>query len=200
MKRSMMTVAALALVVGASSANAQARKAPMAKPQAAAAKSISFGVSAGAAIPTGDMGDGFNTGFGLTGLADMKTSMPVNFRGELSFNRFGAKDMPAGIDGHSRILAGIVNAVWSVPTSGGIQPYFLGGPGVYSLKTTVSDGDADLSVSKTAMGINGGMGLNFHVGTLSSFAEIRYHNVFSKDDDKGFTNTQTIPLSFGIRF
>ena len=190
MKRSMMTVAALALtVVGASSAQAQV------------ARPISFGVSAGAAIPTGDMGDGLNTGFGLTGLAELKTpTLPVNFRGELSFNRFGVKDLPSGIDGHSRIFAGIVNAVATIPTTGTIQPYFLGGPGVYSLKTTLSDGSTDVSVSKTAMGLNGGAGLNFHIGTFSTFAEVRYHYIFSKDDNNGFTNAQTIPLSFGIRF
>ena len=80
MKRSMMTVAALAVTFVASTAQAQV------------AKPITFGVSAGAAIPTGDMGDGLNTGFGITGLADMKTHLPVNFRGELSFSRFGAKE------------------------------------------------------------------------------------------------------------
>ena len=189
MKRSMMTVAALAVTFVASTAQAQV------------ARPISFGVSAGAAIPTGDMGEGLNTGFGLTGLADMKTpTLPVNFRAELSFNRFGVKDMPAGVDGSSRIFAGIVNAVASIPTSGSVKPYLLGGPGVYSLKTTLSDGDVDVSTSKTAVGLNGGMGLNFHVGTFSTFAEARYHYIFSKDDDTGATNSQTIPLSFGIRF
>ena len=188
MKRSMMTVAALAVTFVASTAQAQV------------AKPISFGVSAGAAIPTGDMGDGLNTGFGITGLADMKTHLPVNFRGELSFNRFGAKDMPQGVNGHARIFAGIANAVWAIPTKSAIQPYFLGGPGVYSLKTTVSDGTVDISSSKTAMGLNGGMGLNFHVGTFSTFAEARYHYIFSKDDNKGYVNSQTIPLSFGVRF
>jgi opacity protein-like surface antigen len=188
MKRSMMTVAALAVTFVASTAQAQV------------AKPISFGVSAGAAIPTGDMGDGLNTGFGIAGTADMKTHLPVNFRGELSFNRFGAKDMPSGVDGHARIFAGIVNAVLSIPTSGGVQPYVIGGPGVYSLKTTVSDGTVDISSSKTAMGLNGGAGLNFHIGTFSTFAEARYHYIFSKDDNKGFVNSQTIPVSFGIRF
>ena len=146
------------------------------------------------------MGDGLNTGFGITGLADMKTHLPVNFRGELSFNRFGAKDMPAGTDGHARIFAGIVNAVLSIPTSGGVQPYFVGGPGVYSLKLTQSFGAGDVSVSKTAMGLNGGAGLNFPLGTFSTFAEARYHYIFSKDDNKGYVNSQTIPLSFGVRF
>ena len=188
MKRSMMTVAALAVTFVASTAQAQV------------ARPISFGVSAGAAIPTGDMGDIVNNGFGITGLADMKTHLPVNFRGELSFNRFGVKDLPNGVDGHARIFAGIVNAVAAIPMSGSVQPYILGGPGIYSLKTTVSEDNVDVSWSKTAMGLNGGMGLNFHVGTFSTFAEARYHYIFSKDDDKGYTNSQTIPLSFGIRF
>lgn len=188
MKRSMMAVAALAVTVVASTAQAQV------------ARPITFGVSASATMPTGDMGDMFNTGFGITGLADMKTHLPVNFRGELSYNRLGAKDMPTGLDGHARIFAGIVNAVLPISTSGGIQPYVLGGPGVYSLKTVVSDGDAELSTSKTALGLNGGLGLNFHLGTFSTFAEARYNHVFSKDDDKGFVNSSMIPLSFGIRF
>jgi opacity protein-like surface antigen len=189
MKRNIVTAAAIALTVAASSAQAQV------------AKPITFGVSGGAAIPTGKMSDGVNAGFGLTGLADFKApTMPVNFRAELGYNRFGAKDLPSGIDGHSRILSGIMNAVMSIPTAGGVQPYVLGGPGVYSMKAIVTDGDVEVSSSKTAMGLNGGMGLNFHVGRFSSFAEARYHYIFSKDENKGFENAQTIPLSFGIRF
>ena len=190
MKRTLLTAAALAFtVVGASSAQAQALR------------PISFGMSGGAAIPTGKTADAANMGFGITGLADYKSpAMPVSLRGELSFSRFGGKDLPAGIDGNHRILAGIVNVVASMGGSGSIAPYFIGGPGVYNLKSTVSDGDIDVSASKTAMGLNGGMGLNFRMGAMSTFAEARYHYVFSKDDDKGFENSQTIPLVFGIRF
>jgi len=190
MKRTLLTAAALAFtVVGASSAQAQALR------------PISFGMSGGAAIPMGKTADAANMGFGLTGLADYKTpTMPVSLRGELSFSRFGMKDLPSDIDGNHRVLAAIVNVVANVGGNSSVSPYIIAGPGVYSLKSTMSQDDIDVSFSKTAMGINGGMGLNFHLGALSTFAEARYHYVFSKDDDKGFDNTQNLPIVFGIRF
>jgi hypothetical protein len=195
MKRRILTVAALALTAATSStAQAQGRGAPVARP-------FSFGVSAGAAIPTGKTSDAATTGLGITGLVDYRTpTMPFTLRGELSYDRFGIKDLPSSIDGHHGVLAGIVNFVAAMPSSGSIAPYFIGGPGVYSVKTVVSDNDVEVSAKKTAMGLNGGMGLNFRIGTIGAFAEARYHYVFSKDKDKGFENMQHIPLSFGIRF
>ena len=197
MKRGILSVAALALtVVGASTAQAQ-----RVASSAVAARPFSFGVTAGAAIPMGKSSDVANTGVDIGGLMDYRTpGMPVTVRGELTYSRFGIKDLPSDLDGHHSVLAAIVNVVAPLPTGGSVAPYFIGGPGVYSVKTTVSDQSLSASVSKTAMGVNGGMGMNFHLGSLSSFVEARYHYVFSKDEEKGFENTQNIPLSFGIRF
>ena len=169
--------------------------------QAQAPKPYTFGVSAGAAIPMGKTSDNANTGFNLSGLAEYRTpSLPVTLRGELTYDRFGMKDLPAGIDGHHSVLGGVVNAIAPFATSPSIAPYFIGGLGVYNVKSTASDGDVSFSASKTAMGLNGGVGFQFHIAGMRTFAEARYQHIMSKDDDKGFENVQGIPVVIGFRF
>jgi hypothetical protein len=169
--------------------------------QAQSLSPFTFGVSGGAAIPTGKSGDVANTGINLTGIAEYHTvGMPVSLRGELLYDRFGMKGMPSNVDGHHSIFGGIVSAVKPFAATPALAPYVIGGAGVYNVKSTASDGTFDVSTSRTAMGLNGGMGVNFHLAGLRTFAEARYHYVFSKDADKGFENTQGIPLVFGVRF
>jgi len=169
--------------------------------QAQAVKPFTFGVSAGAAIPTGKMSDGANTGFNLTGLAEYRTpTMPVTLRGELSYDRFGWKGLPSDIDGHHSILGATVSAIAPFAASPSLTPYVIGGAGVYSVKSVMTDGDIDISASKTAPGLNGGLGFQFRLAGMRTFAEARYQMVFSKDEDKSFENASQIPIVFGFRF
>jgi opacity protein-like surface antigen len=187
MKKLLLT----AVVVAASASVAQAQ----------AVKPFTFGVSAGASIPTGKMGEGSNTGFNIAGLAEYRApSLPATLRGELAYNRFGIKGLPTDVDGHNSILGATVSAVAPFATSPSLMPYAIGGVGVYNVKTSMSSGGVDFSASKTAPGLNGGLGFQFHIASMSTFAEARYQYIFSKDDNKSFENASQIPITIGFRF
>ena len=169
--------------------------------QAQTAKPFTFGVSAGAAIPMGDMADNANMGVDVTGMTEYRApALPFTHRGELTYNRFGMKGLPDGISGHHSILGGAVSAIAPFAATPTLKPYVIGGLGVYNVKSTATDGDVSISASKTAMGLNGGLGFQFHLAGMGAFAEARYNHIMSKDDNKGFTNAQQIPVTIGFRF
>ena len=199
MKRS--TLAAAALVVAAAS-TAQAQAPTMARP-------FTFGVSAGAAIPTGELAKndpaldccGANTGFHVNGLIGYQpAAMPVGFRGEIMYNRFGLKNLPSGVDGNGTIVGGSVNAVIGGAGSMGMSPYFIGGVDYAQSKGEISQGGVSISAKKSAFGLNGGVGVKIPLSGFSTFVEARYHYLFSKDDNEGTSNAAFIPISFGIMF
>ena len=176
MKKLLLT----AVVVAASASVAQAQ----------IAKPLTFGVSAGAAIPTGKMSDAANTGFNITGLAELRTpAVPVTLRGELAYNRFGWKGLPSDVTGHHSILGGTVSAIKPFAATPALMPYAI-----------ASSGGVDISASKTAAGLNGGLGFQFKLIGMPTFAEARYQYIFSKDDNQGFENASQIPVVFGFRF
>ena len=203
MKRNVLAVAAVVFTVaGASAAQAQA---PLAKP-------ITFGASAGLSMPNGDISDGYNTGFHITGLADHKlAAAPVSIRGELSFQSIGGKEF--GIPGASMKLDNMSmlmvtgNAVYhfAVAPKTPVRPYLIGGLGMYNYKGGLTMSSIDPSTGQvttisasdrmTKLGLNGGIGTGFQLGTMSTFAELRIHNVFA---DGG--SLRVVPLSFGIMF
>ena len=169
--------------------------------QAQSIKPFTFGVSAGAAMPMGDMADGANTGFEVTGMTEYRgPAIPVTLRGELTYNRFGVKGLPDGVNGHHGILGGVVNAIAPFAATPALKPYVIGGLGVYDVKSTASDGNVDISASKTAFGLNGGLGFQFHMAGMRTFVEARYQHVMSKDENKGFENATGIPVTIGFRF
>jgi opacity protein-like surface antigen len=119
MKKLLLT----AVVVAASASVAQAQ----------VVKPLTFGVSAGAAIPTGKMSDAANTGFNITGLAEFHgPAVPMTLRGELSYDRFGMKGLPADVTGHHSILGGTVSALKSFAATPALMPYAIGGVGAQS--------------------------------------------------------------------
>ena len=77
MKRSFLAVAALAAVaLSATSSSAQSTK------------PVSLGISVGAAIPVGDLGDDYKTGYnGTVSLGLQSTGSPVGFRIDGMYNK-----------------------------------------------------------------------------------------------------------------
>lgn len=176
MKRSILGAAALALVLSASTVQAQ--------------KPMSFGVALGATMPTGDFGDVADMGFHALGtLAWSPPTLPVGLRFDAMFNQLGGKSSPLAGDFSYRIMGLIANATWGMPMAASpISPYLIGGLGFY--QTSVSC-DGCPSNSETDLGFNVGVGTKFALSGFGTFAEIRYHKVA----DGSF-----IPISFGIMF
>jgi opacity protein-like surface antigen len=197
MKRSTLAVATLALAFSASSASAQA------------VRPFTFGVSAGATIPTGDLAEndpdldccGASTGFNVNGLIGFQSpTMPVGFRGEVMYNRFGLKNLPSGVDGNGTIIGVNLNAIVGGSGNVGISPYFIGGVGYSQFKGSIEEDGLEISASTSAFGVNGGVGIKIPLSGFQTFIEARYHYLFSEDEDEGTSNAQFIPISFGIMF
>lgn len=150
---------------------------------------IKFNVRAGAALPMGDFGDFVNTGFTVGGGLTLRAPlMPVALRVDGDYNRFAFDTDLADED----------VAIWAITANAQLAPalspiYFIGGAGMYSMSA--------LGDSETDFGLNGGAGLRIPLTGFNTFVEARYHHVFTKDDaDPNSSNTQYLPIVFGVEF
>lgn len=189
---------------------AAAVAAPAAAQDMASTRAFTLGVRGGLSLPMGVLGDegedggnagtGFNVG-GYVGFSP--AALPFGVRAEVGYDRFGIDvgDVPAGFDfdGDWSILSGTVNALFAVPTQGGVRPYVIGGVGAYNVKASfeASEGGESIEFSddQTKVGLNGGAGLRFSLGTIGTFVEARYHMVFVEGERVSF-----LPISFGVEF
>ena len=190
MKRTAIGVAAavLALSVSATVVHAQ--------------NPMSFGIAAGATFPTGDLGDGGNTGFhGMVTLGAMPAMVPFGVRIDGMYNNIGGDDQTfegVTFTGQSfETLAVTANGVFSMPGMMVTSPYLIGGVGYYSSRFKSDQGDGDRT---NDLGLNIGIGAKFNLSGFGTFAEIRYHTIFDGDDDLDIGNSSFIPLTFGIMF
>jgi opacity protein-like surface antigen len=180
MKRSLWSVAvAMGLAVSAATAQAQV---PSVNP-------LSFGLSGGLSVASGDFGDAVNAGYNVSGLVGLHLpTLPIRFRGELQYQRFGWKDV-AGLtaSGNTSTIGGIVNAIVQMPTPL-VSPYFTGGVGMYHLSST----DVD---SQNKFGYNLGVGISFHLSSINTFVEADYQSISVENG-----SMKTIPVRFGLTF
>lgn len=191
-----IAVAALA-VTSATVAHAQGVTSPI--------KPFSFGVSGGAAIPVGDLSNGTNTGYNITGsLALALPAVPFGIRGDAAFNSFGVNQDVAnslGADnGNIRILGFTGNIVLPLPLQGTVlRPYVIGGAGLYTLRASASltsgGSSSSGSISENDFGFNIGGGLTIPLSGFNTFIEARYHRVNS-----GGGSTSFVPITFGVMF
>lgn len=147
----------------------------------------SIGVAAGATVPVGDLGDATSTGFHVLGTLAISgtATSPLGFRIDGMYNDLSGKS--SGPDVKVWTVNG--NLVYAFPGGMTATPYIIAGAGYYNSKAEGADeGVGDL-------GINAGIGARFALSGFSTFAEVRYHNVFSDPD-----SFQFIPLTFGILF
>lgn len=191
MKRITLAVATLAAItLSATTSSAQS------------AKAISLGISGGAAIPAGDFGEDYTTGYnGTISLMFKSIGSPIGLRVDGMYNKMSVKDdRTISVPGFGIVDAAVItganaNLVYSLPGTG-ISPYLIGGAGVYGLKLDVDDGDDPDSESK--FGLNGGIGASFPLSGFNTFIEARFHHIFTKDAFDESRPTQFIPVTFGI--
>jgi hypothetical protein len=166
---------AFVAIAGAARADAQAHP-------------IRYGVTAGVSLPTGDLGNAVNSGFHVGGLIDITpANMPtVQWRFEAAYTKFAGDN--TGVD--IRELSATGNAVLEKKGTSSPTPFLIGGLGLYSKKA-----DAPAAVSHTDFGINFGVGARIELSGFDTFAEIRFHNVFTDG-----SSTRWIPITFGILF
>ncbi|MBA3556479.1 MAG: outer membrane beta-barrel protein [Gemmatimonadales bacterium] len=164
--------------------------------QAAHAQGLSFGVGAGAVVPTGTMADANSTGWSAMAVARLKPPVaPIGFQVDAFYNRFG---LESGIDGHSRLIGATANALFAFPSVSPVRPYLLGGAGVYNAKASVEG-----SESATKVGVNAGAGFDFALGSAQLFADARFHAILNGSIDATTSDEATaymIPITLGLRF
>lgn len=184
MKRISLVLAAAAIAAFASTSSAQSSKA------------LSIGISGGAAIPIGDFGDLYSTGYnGTVSLGLKSAGSPLGLRFDGMYNKMSVKDdatvtIPGlGVVENAVIMGANANLVYSLPGVG-ITPYLIGGGGIYSLKIDGDDFDSD---SESDFGVNGGVGAAFELSGFRTFIEARLHHIFTEGK-----STQFIPVTFGI--
>ena len=179
-----IAAAALATFTLAGSASAQS------------SKSLSLGISGGAAIPAGDFSDLYTTGYNGTVSLMMKSfGSPIGLRIDGMYNKLSVRDdafvsIPGlGEVESASILGANANLVYALPGTG-IMPYLIGGAGIYSTKVHGDDFDTD---AENNFGVNGGIGAAFPLSGFNTFIEARFHNIFSDGN-----STQFVPVTFGI--
>lgn len=141
-------------------------------------------------------------GFDLMGAFEWhpKSTGPVAFRGEIGWDYFGYGDVYAGYGAHSDIIRFDVDALYDIPMHGStkLQPYLLGGLGIYHISTSVDCPAGTVicgGASDTNLGINLGGGLRYPFApNLSGFFELRWHEAFAAGDAAFF------PFQFGVHY
>jgi hypothetical protein len=153
------------------------------------------GVSGGVSLPTQDLGDLTDPGFSVAGHLWVNPSgmRMVRFRGDLSYDRWGAKN--ANVAGQDVDWYGVgvaANALFhpGVEPEATFRPYLLLGAGVFSLKSTASG-----AKTESDFGVQGGGGLEFQLSGFSTFLEAKYVNSFASGTDRNW-----VPVTFGVRF
>lgn len=181
MKRISFAIAAIAALTSATTSSAQSNKA------------VSVGISAGAAIPVGDFGDLYSTGFNVTGSLMFRSyGSPLGIRVDGMYNRLSVKDDVVGVPfDNVSITSANANLVYNLQGTG-ITPYLIGGAGAYWMKGHGDNFDGD---TESKLGLNGGVGAAFQLSGFNTFIEARYHHIFT--DERA---TQFIPVTFGIAF
>ncbi len=134
----------------------------------ATARPVSFGLSGGLSMPTGDLGDG--AGYVMAGHVYYKpaTIQALRFRGDVSFDRWAIKNAAAGADASTRSVGVVANAIYDFATNGTsmVKPYVLAGLGLYN-KTSGEVANVSVAGSATDVGIQVGGGMEFQ---LAGFA------------------------------
>jgi opacity protein-like surface antigen len=140
-------------------------------------------------------------GFDLMGAAEWhpKSTLPVAFRGEIGWDYFGYGDVYPGYGAHSDIIRFDADALYDIPVhwTSKLQPYLLGGLGIYHVSTSIScpAGTAFCpGASDTNLGINLGGGLRYPFGPVDGFFELRWHEAFAAGDAAFF------PFQFGVHY
>jgi opacity protein-like surface antigen len=206
------TAAALALGLAAVAGTAGAQ-------DLGATRTVSFGIAAGATVPTGDVSDGWGTGFNVMGTLGLQpVAMPVGLRFDVSYHSLGGEDFESPIvvdrrlrpnlqrtgptpdrqlvpgDGFSGSLPDL--HIWAGTANAVLTVSNTGGIKPYVLGGVgLYNVGCDGCESETKFGLNGGGGLEFGLSGFNTFVEARFQSIFTED-----SNVNIIPIVFGIRF
>jgi opacity protein-like surface antigen len=145
-------------------------------------------ISTGISIPTGDLSNGYSTGFNLSGNGGYIFNRNLAARGDLSFNSFGF-NFP-GYVGDAFHIVSIKGdfLAGNFDRTSSIMPYGLAGIGLYMLS------QGNFSETDFGMGLGGGAAYSVS-HNISIFGEAQYNVVFTSG-----SSTTYIPFRFGALY
>lgn len=170
-----------------------------------------FGLGTGLAMPVGNYhsaarGEGFNTALQAMGLVAFKPRMiPAVVRVDITYGTNDGNDQLNGdlttaigkpAREQSKLLGANVDLVYPAASAAHLQPYLLGGIGVYHTTITVTAGDSSASDAQTKLAWNVGGGINYGLRAVTVFLEARYVNVAAVT---GFPRATILPITAGLR-
>jgi opacity protein-like surface antigen len=161
---------------------------------------VHFGIAGGAAFPTGDAGDLYDTGYHGSAMINFNAPLaPVGLRIEGMYARMNEKSQFGG-GGHVQLGSGTANIVLG-PRAIAFRPYFIGGGGFYRIKFTASGTVGGFEETQDKFGWNAGGGMSFGVGPVASiFIEARYIRVETDPNFALGTHFTFIPVTIGFVF
>jgi hypothetical protein len=151
----------------------------------------SISLAGGLSQPNGDLSNGVGSGYNATlGMNFGAPLIPVGARVEGGLNGFSYK---GGASGDVRIMNVTANGIFNMG-----MPYLIGGVGYYNRRINETVLGTKVTDTQSSAGLNVGAGIRLPLGTLSPFAEVRYHAMLG-DKDKA-ANFRYIPITFGVQF
>lgn len=161
---------------------------------------VHFGIAGGAAFPTGDAGDLYDTGYHGSAMLIFNAPLaPVGLRIEGMYARMDEKSQFGG-SGHVQVGSGTANIVLG-PRAIGFRPYFIGGGGLYRVRFTASRAAGGFEDTQDKFGWNAGGGMSFGVGPVASiFIEARYIRVETDPNFAIGNHFTMIPVTVGLVF
>lgn len=154
-----------------------------------------FGIVGGGTFPIGNLSDVSSSGWHAGALVDLGLPLvPLGFRVEGAWHQLGSKELGGLIpeSEKARVIAVTLNATYAFGPQPLVKPYIIGGVGGYNVRFEPSGAD---SFSETRFGINLGAGLRVQLTGFATFAEIRWHDIFTTG-----SSVQMLPISVGVTF
>jgi opacity protein-like surface antigen len=175
-----------------------AMSAPAAVWSQESSRALGLGVSGGLTMPMGDFGDAYDSGYNVTGHVFFRPSNSQRFslRGDVSYDAWKGKTGGSVLEADLNSIGGSGNVLLSLASSASsVQPYVLGGLGMYRTKASTTIGSLTSSNTTTDFGYQLGGGLNFKLSGFSTFLELKYTTISGDPESSSF-----LPITFGIRF
>jgi opacity protein-like surface antigen len=149
-----------------------------------------IGASGGIGLPTGDLGNGTNTGYSIALAVGYRPRYtPLAVRAEAAYNQFG---LNAG-GGSINIPAFTGNIEYDLPFGMSFTPYAIGGVGLYRPSTDLGGGSSN---AENRFGWNAGGGVKIPFSrSFKTFIEARYNSVNVQNGTLSF-----IPITVGVMF
>ena len=174
---------------------------------AGAASNMTFGITGGAAVPTGDFSDVANTGYNFGGTGTVMVNQSWGVGADVAYHMWnGSSDLNTG----TQLLLGDPSAEWKfsaiqgtgnlqymIPAQGAVHPWLKGGLGLYDIKAKLNSDSGSTDSSENDFGWNLGGGFNYAVSPAYSLGVgAAYHAI---QTDPSTTNLFTVnaTLLFG---